>query len=224
MEIDFLKLYEHDITPFIKERKAMKKNTTTGQWVVDDSKPPLKYLEWSRVLKLLYELGAKKVTYGNMRNSQTEHPVYLNSANTAPFVIVEVFIDDDRFELVYPVINGYEKGYADNQLHVHNATQRAFVKCVAINTGLGLSLWEKDEEQVLTEIPNNNSNELNIELNTKLNRYFSNAIAILGDANNVHAELNTNKNMFKNLYEGDNIIAKQEMIDKIIDLIIENKK
>ena len=31
------------------------------------------------------------------------------------------------------------------QSDVHNATQRAFVKCVAVNWGLGLSLWQKEE-------------------------------------------------------------------------------
>ena len=67
-----------------------------------------------------------------------------------------VEIDGEKYELTYPVINGINvvDTNAMTQLKVHIAQQRAFVKCVAVNTGLGLSLWEKEDKEIIknTEI------------------------------------------------------------------------
>ena len=35
------------------------------------------------------------------------------------------------------------------QSDIHNATQRAMVKCVATNWGLGLKLWQKEDREAL---------------------------------------------------------------------------
>ena len=61
---------------------------------------------------------------------------------------VYVDIDGERHEMSYPVIDGSSvvKMEKITQSDVHNASQRAFVKCVAINWGLGLSLWQKEEK------------------------------------------------------------------------------
>lgn len=65
----------------------------------------------------------------------------------APFVRVYVEVDGDRRELDYPVIDGARDISMDKlvQSDIHNATQRGFVKCVAINWGLGLSVAEGGE-------------------------------------------------------------------------------
>jgi len=67
----------------------------------------------------------------------------------APFVRAYVEVDGDRRELDYPVIDGARDISMDKlvQSDIHNATQRGFVKCVAINWGLGLSLWQKEENE-----------------------------------------------------------------------------
>lgn len=58
-------------------------------------------------------------------------------------------MDGDHRELDYPVIDGARDISMDKlvQSDIHNATQRGFVKCVAINWGLGLSLWQKEENE-----------------------------------------------------------------------------
>lgn len=108
----------------------------------------LDYLSWADCLTSLYENGAEKVIYGNVHNKD-DHPLFLlNGSN--PFVRVFVEVDGDRRELDFPVIDGSKDIKMDYlaQSDVHNATQRAFVKCVAINWGLGLSLWMKEEKSV----------------------------------------------------------------------------
>jgi len=67
--------------------------------------------------------------------------------NVLPFLRVFVEIDGDRRTLDYPLIDGSKDISMEKavQSDLHNATQRAFVKCVAINWGLGLSLWQKED-------------------------------------------------------------------------------
>src|SRR5690606_3813715 len=56
--------------------------------------------------------------------------------------------------LNYPVINGNAVISSPNQMDIHKAELRGFVKAVAVYTGLGLSLWMKEERitsEYLTE-------------------------------------------------------------------------
>ena len=63
-------------------------------------------------------------------------------------VRVEVFIDGNTYGISYPVMNGINpvRDELMNQNAVHKAQMRAFVKCVAINTGLGFDLWADDAD------------------------------------------------------------------------------
>ena len=63
-------------------------------------------------------------------------------------VRVKVVVDQNEWVMNYPVLNGNLVVRDDtiNQLRVSNAQARAFVKCVAIHTGLGFSLWLKDSD------------------------------------------------------------------------------
>jgi hypothetical protein len=63
-------------------------------------------------------------------------------------VRVEVVIDGNVYTLSYPVMNGINpvRDNLMNQNAVHKAQMRAFVKCVAINTGLGFDLWRDDSD------------------------------------------------------------------------------
>lgn len=108
----------------------------------------LDYLSWADCLAALYENGAEKVSYGNVR-SNDNHPLFLINGGV-PFVRVFVDVDGDRKELDFPVIDGSKDIKMDflAQSDVHNATQRGFVKCVAINWGLGLSLWMREEKSL----------------------------------------------------------------------------
>lgn len=124
--------------PVFKYDKAQGKSVKTGQ--------ELDYISWPDCLVLLYENGAEKVQYGNITNADG-HSLFLSNG-ALPEVRVFVEVDGDRRELTYPVIDGTKDIPMDKivQSDVHNATQRAFVKCVAVNWGLGLSLWQKEEK------------------------------------------------------------------------------
>lgn len=124
-------------------KKPIKKKMADGTY---KEVGQLDYLSWADCLAAIYNNGAERVIYGNIHNTN-DHPLFLMNGNH-PFVRVFVEIDGDRRELDYPVIDGSKDIKMDilAQSDIHNATQRAFVKCVAINWGLGLSLWMKEEK------------------------------------------------------------------------------
>ena len=115
-----------------------------------------KYLPWSACLKLLYENGAEKVVIipqttdagSSLFMSDQTFTDKNGGVNRCYEVMVEVRIDAERYIITYPVMNGInpvrDKGM--NQNAVHKAQMRAFVKCVAINTGLGFKLWMDESD------------------------------------------------------------------------------
>lgn len=114
------------------------------------------YLPWASCLKLLYENGAEKVAIVPMVNINgsslfMSHETFTDKnggVNRCYEVRVGVTIDNDHYEISYPVMNGINpvKDNLMNQNAVHKAQMRAFVKCVAINTGLGFDLWLDDAD------------------------------------------------------------------------------
>lgn len=114
------------------------------------------YLPWAECLKLLYENGAEKViidplqtTEGSSLHMCCETFKDKNgNSNRCYEVRVRVVIDDSVYCISYPVLNGIApvKDNLMNQNAVHKAQMRAFVKCVAINTGLGFDLWRDDSD------------------------------------------------------------------------------
>ena len=138
----FSELMQLSLKESISKKPILKKEG--GDWKKIGE---LDYLSWPDCLWLLHQNGAEKVVYGNVR-SGADHPLFLIDGR-APFVRVYVEVDGDRRELDYPVIDGPRDISMDKlvQSDIHNATQRGFVKCVAINWGLGLSLWQKEEKE-----------------------------------------------------------------------------
>lgn len=138
----FNELRKIDVRTFCKIKKGKDEN---GK-VID-----LAYLPWAKCMDLLHEHGAESVTYRGVKNE--ENGTYLFEHYRTQdkngrqcgcyFVSVEVKIDDKTYTLDYPLMNGNLVVYDDtlNQLRISNAHARAFVKCVAINTGLGFELW-----------------------------------------------------------------------------------
>lgn len=138
----FKELYKLDISSQVKKKPTFYKDSN-GKLQKNSQDKWLDYLEWATVITLLYENGAEKVLFGSFGNDNAYPAFYHQSSN--PFVKVWVTIDDNQFELFYPVIDGNKVESNPNQMIIHKAQQRAFVKCVAINTGLGLKLWQKEE-------------------------------------------------------------------------------
>ena len=114
------------------------------------------YLPWSSCLKLLYENGAEKVTFvplvdengSSLFMSEQTFTDKNGGTNRCYEVRVAVEVDGNAYCISYPVMNGINpvRDNLMNQNAVHKAQMRAFVKCVAINTGLGFNLWLDDSD------------------------------------------------------------------------------
>lgn len=123
----------------------------------DDKGKPIKipYLNWAKCVTLLHENGAEVVYFTPIKNPDggylfSSREVHNKDGRTTGcyFVSVEIHIDDLVFTQDLPLLNGNLVVYDDtlNQLRISNAHARAFVKGVAIRTGLGFSLWAEDDE------------------------------------------------------------------------------
>ncbi len=114
------------------------------------------YLPWASCMTLLYENGAEKVlletlTDANGSSLFMSEQVFTDKnggTNRCYEVRIKVTIDDKVYNFSYPVMNGINavRDNLMNQNAVHKAQMRAFVKCVAINTGLGFNLWMDDAD------------------------------------------------------------------------------
>ena len=113
------------------------------------------YLPWATCKKLLHDNGAEKVYFEPCLNEHgsslfMSDVVFADKngvTNRCYEVRVKVVIDDLVFESQYPLLNGANpvKDNSMSQQRVYNAQARAFVKGVAIHTGLGFGLWLDDE-------------------------------------------------------------------------------
>lgn len=116
------------------------------------------YLNWAKCKDLLHENGAETVYYEPLLNANgsslfmASEPFTDNKGNRNRCfeVRVKIVIDDLEFVQNYPLLNGMYVVREDNvnQLRLSNAQARAFVKGVAIRTGLGFGLWVSEDETV----------------------------------------------------------------------------
>jgi hypothetical protein len=114
------------------------------------------YLPWADCLMLLYENGAEKVLFETLTDANGSSLFMCDKVftdknggtNQCYEVRIKVTIDDKEYLFSYPVMNGINavRDILMNQNAVHKAQMRAFVKCVAINTGLGFDLWRDDAD------------------------------------------------------------------------------
>ena len=114
------------------------------------------YLNWARCIQLLHENGAEKAYFEAVPNEKTGSSLICSeqtfadkskNTNRCYETRIRVVIDDNVYYMQSPVMNGKNpvKDNSMNQLRVWNSMCRSFVKCVAINTGLGFDLWLKEE-------------------------------------------------------------------------------
>ena len=139
-----LKSYEEmrkiDVTPYCEDREGKL------------------YLNWAKCTDLLHENGAEKVywvpipdekTGNSLRMTESVFTDSKGNTNRCYETRIKVVIDDNEYEMQTPVMNGSNpvKDNSMSQQRVWNSMCRAFVKCVAIHTGLGFNLWLKEEMQ-----------------------------------------------------------------------------
>lgn len=136
-----------DVLPLCDKRKA---KDDRGK----DIEVP--YLNWAKCMDLLHDNGAEVVYFEPCVNENgsslfMSDQVFTDSkggTNRCYEVRVKIVIDDLIFEAQYPLMNGSNpvKDNSMTQQRVWNAQTRAFVKGVAMRTGLGFSLWLNDPE------------------------------------------------------------------------------
>ena len=114
------------------------------------------YLNWARCIDLLRKNGAKKVYFELCQNEKTGSSLFCSdqefydknkNLNQCYETRIKVYIDDQVYYMQSPVMNGKNpvKANSMTQARVWASACRSFVKCVAINTGLGFNLWLKEE-------------------------------------------------------------------------------
>ena len=149
--LPFEELIKVDVRPFCETRKAKDDNGN----MVD-----IPYLNWAKCVKLLHENGAKDVWFTPRVCPETKTYLWPQADVTTRkgyktqcwFVSVEIHIDELVFNMDTPLLNGALVVYEDtlNQLRISNAQARAFVKGVALRTGLGFDLWAESGDGAAT--------------------------------------------------------------------------
>ena len=134
-----------DVLPYCDQREAK-----------DDKGHTIKvpYLNWAKCKELLHQNGAELVYFEPCVNANgsslfMSDQVFCDSkgnTNRCYEVRVKITIDDLEFEAQYPLMNGSNpvKDNSLTQQRLWNAQTRAFVKGVAMRTGLGFGLWLDD--------------------------------------------------------------------------------
>ena len=114
------------------------------------------YLPWAVCKQMLHDNGAETVLFypipgadgSTLRKSDAVFEDKNGVKNRCYEVMVHIIVDNMEWDITYPVLNGNNpvKDNSMNQLRVHNAIRRAFVKGVAERIGLGFSLWLDDDD------------------------------------------------------------------------------
>ena len=142
---NYAEMRKIDVLPFCDQREAK-----------DDKGRTIKvpYLNWAKCKELLHQNGAEVVYFEPCVNANgsslfMSDQVFTDSkgnTNRCYEVRVKVVIDDLIFEAQYPLMNGSNpvKDNSLTQQRLWNAQTRAFVKGVAMRTGLGFGLWLDD--------------------------------------------------------------------------------
>jgi hypothetical protein len=145
-----LKPYNELVKVDVKEHCDTRKAKDDNGKSVD-----IPYLNWAKCKNLLHEHGAETVYFTPISNADGGFVFCSKEVQNKDgrkcgcyFVAVEIVIDDKQFRMDMPLLNGSLVVYEDtlNQLRISNCHARAFVKGVAIHTGLGFSLWSNDND------------------------------------------------------------------------------
>ena len=142
---NYAEMRKIDVLPYCDQRDAK-----------DDKGRLIKvpYLNWAKCKELLHQSGAEVVYFEPCVNANgsslfMSDQVFTDSkgnTNRCYEVRVKIVIDDLIFEAQYPLMNGSNpvKDNSLTQQRLWNAQTRAFVKGVAMRTGLGFGLWLDD--------------------------------------------------------------------------------
>ena len=202
-----------DVTPYVDKRKGK-----------DDSGKTIEipYLNWAMCTKLLHDNGAESVYFTPVKAPNGSFVFVSAEVENKDgrkcgcyFVAVEIHIDDKVFTMDMPLMNGSNVVYADtlNQLRISNAHARAFVKGVAIHTGLGFSLWLKDSD---TEPPMENPDNHSIfVIKERVERLITQKMQKMTEAEMLDA-IGINQKMFRTIMASfQNVNALEQALKKL---------
>lgn len=121
------------------------------------------YLNWAKCIDLLRDNGAETVYFEPCTGANgssliaSEHTFTdkNGAVNRCYETKIKVVVDDKTYFMQTPVMNGSNpvKDNSMSQQRVWNSMCRAFVKCIAIHTGLGFDLWVQEESKQELNIP-----------------------------------------------------------------------
>lgn len=121
------------------------------------------YLNWAKCIDLLRENGAETVYFEPCTGANgssliaSEHTFTdkNGATNRCYETKIKVVVDNNTYYMQTPVMNGSNpvKDNSMSQQRVWNSMCRAFVKCIAIHTGLGFDLWVQEENKQELNIP-----------------------------------------------------------------------
>lgn len=207
-------LVKIDVLPYCDKREAK-----------DDKgrKALVPYLNWATCKTLLHENGAESVYFVPLKAPNGSYLFMSADVENKDgrktgcwFVSVEIHIDDRTFTMDMPLMNGSLVVYEDtlNQLRISNAHARAFVKGVAIHTGLGFSLWctDKDTEQDPDDFSGHSIVAIKRRIETELTAKMQRGM----DMDDILSAIGINRRQFDNTMKAiDNIQWLESQILKL---------
>lgn len=121
------------------------------------------YLNWAKCIDLLRENGAETVYFEPCTGANGSSLIASDhtftdkngAVNRCYETKIKVVVDNNTYYMQTPVMNGSNpvKDNSMSQQRVWNSMCRAFVKCIAIHTGLGFDLWVQEENKKELDIP-----------------------------------------------------------------------
>ena len=210
----YSELVKIDVLPYCDKREAK-----------DDRghKVQVPYLNWATCKNLLHENGAESVYFVPLKAPNGSYLFMSAEVENKDgrrtgcwFVSVEIHIDDRTFTMDIPLMNGSLVVYEDtlNQLRISNAHARAFVKGVAIHTGLGFSLWctDKDTEPDPDDLSGHSILAIKRRIETELTAKMQRGM----DMEDILSALRINRRQFDNTMKAiDNIQWLESQILKL---------
>lgn len=201
-----------DVTPYVEQRDG------------ND------YLNWAKCVELLHQNGADVVYFEPCVNANgsslfMSDQVFVDKhgvTNRCYEVRVHIVIDDLEFDAQYPLMNGSNpvKDNSMSQQRVWNAQTRAFVKGVAMRTGLGFGLWSNNvEEQVQEEDPYKHSLKVIKErMETEVTSLMKKGYSV----SDIAKELGMDEDVFKSKFS---LFAELNRIEKkLLELLNSDSK
>lgn len=207
-------LVKIDVLPYCDKREA---KDDKGRKVL------VPYLNWATCKNLLHENGAESVYFVPLKAPNGSYLFMSADVENKDgrktgcwFVSVEIHIDDRTFTMDMPLMNGSLVVYEDtlNQLRISNAHARAFVKGVAIHTGLGFSLWctDKDTEQDPDDLSGHSIVAIKRRIETELTAKMQRGM----DMDDILSTIGINRRQFDNTMKAiDNIQWLESQILKL---------